>query len=33
MKRRWKIAIGVVGGLVLLAGCAFIWMVAGPPPR
>ena len=31
MRRRWKIAIGVVGGLVLLAGCAFTWMVAGPP--
>ena len=31
MRSRWKIVIGVVGGLVLLAGGAFTWMVAGPP--
>ena len=33
MKRRWKIAIGVVGALVVLAGGAFTWMVAGPPGK
>ncbi|MBO9697706.1 MAG: hypothetical protein J7499_16045 [Sphingopyxis sp.] len=32
MKRRWKIALGVLGALVVIGGGGFAWMLTQPPP-
>ncbi|MGR4892912.1 acyl-CoA thioester hydrolase/BAAT C-terminal domain-containing protein [Sphingopyxis sp. LARHCG72] len=32
MKRRWKIALGVLGALVVIGGGGFVYMLTQPPP-
>ncbi len=32
MKRRWKIALGVVAAVLLAGGAGFAWMILQPPP-
>ncbi len=31
MNRKWKIALGVIGGLAVFAAAAFLWMLVQPP--